>query len=106
MYEAAGPRVEFVRSDIPSDDAQARIKRVRTLYEGERDVRVPEADEGGFGQLHASTHVFSGAIVVLLLTPDGAAVGFSLDHAVGGNLTGFVRDCLDVLRDEEPPAPG
>lgn len=103
VYETDGPRVEFVRSDIPRADAQDRIERVRTLYEGERDVREAPSDEDGFGPLRASTHVFGGAIVVLLLTPDGSAVGFSLDHAVGGNLTGFVRDCLDVLRGEDAP---
>lgn len=103
VYEPTGPRVEFVRSDIPERDAQDRIQRVRTLYEGERDVREPGDDEEGFGPLRASTHVFEGAIVVLLLTPDGSAVGLSLDHAVGGNLTGFVGDCLAVLRGEDAP---
>lgn len=101
VYDGDECGVRFVREDISRAAARSRIDRVRHLYEGERAARDPEPADPDFGPLYASTHVFSGAIVVHLLTRDGTAVGFSLDHPIGGNLTAFVTDCIDVLCERE-----
>lgn len=102
VYETDDREVVHVRDDIDADIARARVDRVHHLYEGERAARSPDPRDPDLGPLYASTHVFGAAIVIHLLDETGTVVAFSLDHVVGGRLTGFVRDCMSVLYDQPP----
>ncbi|MFC5368857.1 hypothetical protein [Salinirubrum litoreum] len=94
--------VHYVADDIDRSVAVDRLDRIRNLYEGERLACRPTSDDPSFGPLFASTHVFGGALVVHLLDEAGTAIGFSMDHGVGGRLSQFVEECLAVLYDSHP----
>jgi hypothetical protein len=103
VYDGSGVTLHFARGDIPEAAVHSRVERINTLYEAEQAAREPTDDDPDFGPLHASTHVFEEALVVHLLLPDGSAVGVSMDHLVGSRLSGFVTECLNVLRTGAPP---
>lgn len=102
-YDDDGATVHFARGDLSEATVHSRLERVKGLSEAERAAQVPDELDPGFGPLHASTHVFGEALVVHLLAPDGSVVGFSMDHAIGGHLTSFVADCMEVLYVSDPP---
>lgn len=101
-YRADDQTIHYVKEGIDSEHAEARLQRIRHLYEGEVAAGPPVAEDVGFGPLYASTHIFGGAIVIHVLDATGSAIGFSVDHRVGGNLTTFVRECIEVLYDNHP----
>lgn len=101
-YHPDGEQVHYLRADIDEAAAQARLERVRSLYEGERAAATPVDGDPDFGPLYASTHVFGGAVVVHILDESGSAVGFSIEPQVAGNLTDFIRECLEQLYDRDP----
>jgi hypothetical protein len=102
-YDDDGATVHFVRGDLSEAAVHSRLERVRGLSEAERAAQVPDELDPEFGPLHASTHVFGEALVVHLLAPDGSVVGISMDRAIGGHLTSFVADCMEVLYVSDPP---
>jgi hypothetical protein len=101
-YDGDEATVHYVRQDIDGSFARLRLERVAELYASERAVATATPDDPDFGRLHASVHVFGAAVVVHLLTPTGAAFGFSLEHHTGGDLVGFVRDCAEALYGDVP----
>jgi hypothetical protein len=101
-YDGTDTTAYYVRDDIEADAARARLARVAELYRSERAVLAADPADPEFGRLHASVHVFGGAVVVHLLDPTGVAYGFSLEHQSGGTLLGFVRDCAEALYGEVP----
>jgi hypothetical protein len=104
VYDGSGVTLHFARDDISEASVNSRIERINALYEAEQAAHAPTEDDPEFGPLHASTHVFGVALVVHLLLADGSTVGVSMDHIVGGRLSGFVKDCLDVLRTGDRPS--
>jgi hypothetical protein len=104
VYDGSGVTLHFARRDISETAVHSRVERINRLYEAEQAARAPTENDPEFGPLHASVHVFGEAVVVHLLLPDGSAVGISTDHAVGGRLSGFVKDCLDVLYTDDRPS--
>ncbi|WP_276261242.1 hypothetical protein [Haloglomus litoreum] len=103
VYDDDGATVHFVRGDISEAAVHSRLERVKTLTEAGQAAQVPDELDPEFGPLHAATYVFGEALVVHLLVPDGSVVGISMDHAIGGHLTSFVRDCIEVLYVSDPP---
>jgi len=101
-YDPDQEKIHYLRDEISEEAALSRLERVRTLYEGERSARFPDEADPEFGPLYASTYIFGGAIVVHIMDGSGSVVGFSMDHQVGGRLSKFVRECMEVLYESSP----
>jgi hypothetical protein len=95
-YTPESSTVHYLRDDIDGTAAEARLVRVAGLYQASRLAADPDGDRT-LGRLHASVHLFGGALVLHLLDSAGRAVGVSLDPSAGTELVGVVAGCSEAL---------
>ena len=101
-YTPESSAIRYLREDVPSDAGQARLVRVEELYHASRLAATPEIEDSGLGDLHASVHLFDGAVVVHLLDGSGRVVGVSLDPPLAGDVVALVPGCFEALYGTAP----
>jgi len=92
VYTPNESRIHYLREDIDRDAAVGRLIRIEQLYHAERLNNTPLVHDPNLDRLHLSLFRFDGAVVVHLVDPGGAVVGFSLDpgtHVEVDQLTEF-----------------
>jgi hypothetical protein len=79
VYTPSESRIHYLHEDIDTDAADGRLVRIEQLYHAERLSNTPLVHDPKLDRLHFSLFRFDGAVVVHLVDPGGAVVGFSLD---------------------------
>jgi hypothetical protein len=108
VYRPNESRIHYLREDIDRDAATGRLVRIEQLYHAERLNNTPLVHDPNLDRLHFSLFRFDGAVVVHLVDPGGAVVGFSLDsetHVEVARLPAFYEALFDgrpgSLRDSD-----